>query len=137
MDWRSVAALLEVVIVLILEFQPMIPPEQMQWSGISPASVGSVDESHRLTITQPELLDWAKDRLRRAGLEFPDVDIRFHPDLMECDGHMGLFNRASNSLDMCRIDKRWILHELAHAWVHSNLTDRQRSEFTALRGLEV
>lgn len=136
MEWRSVAALLEVVIVLILEFQTMIPPEQTQRSPISAVSVSSVDESHRLSITQRDLLDWAKNRFRRAGLKFPEVDIRFHPDLVACDGHVEFFNGTTESLHMCRIDKKSILHELAHAWTHSNLTDRQRSEFTALRGLE-
>lgn len=135
-NWRSLAALFQVGIILIWDFQTLIPPEQFQSSPISAVSVSSVDESNRLSTAQRQLLSWAEDRFGRAGLEFPEVDIRFHPDLVACDGHVGFFDGATKSLNLCRIDKKSILHELAHAWAHSNLTDRQRSEFTALRGLE-
>lgn len=35
MNWRSLAALFQVGIVLIWEFQTMIPPEQIHWSPTS------------------------------------------------------------------------------------------------------
>jgi hypothetical protein len=81
-----------------------------------------------------------------AGLEPPtDTDVRFHEDLADCNGHRGRFRVEKRRVDVCvtaddpviqrRLQRRVLLHELAHVWTVDHLDAPTRDEFIALRGL--
>lgn len=89
-----------------------------------------------LTAEQQELVGWALSRFSEAGLDLPSVEFVFHQDSRSCYGHVGLYYRDRTSLHMCRLDKRTMLHELAHAWANEALTETARAAFVAHRGLE-
>jgi hypothetical protein len=91
----------------------------------------------QLTEEQQELRDFASRRFAGQGLTLPQVEVEFYPNTLECDGHKGLYWSRNRSLRMCSLDKRTMLHELAHAWANLHLTDAQRERFAELRGLEV
>ncbi len=123
--------------------QPVATRTQSTVPVSSPRTVDPVTSVERppegdqkLSAEQQLLVDWAQTRFGEAGLELPDVDFLFHADMVTCHGHVGLFYLTSRSLHMCCLDKHSILHELAHAWAHHNLSDQQRAAFTTLRGLE-
>lgn len=86
---------------------------------------------------QTALVEWATDRFDSAGLDLPDIDFVFHDSLMACDGHVGLYHASRRLLEMCRLDLRTALHELAHAWANAELDDETRHAFMASRGLDV
>ena len=80
-----------------------------------------------------EIITWAVDQYRNAGLQLPDLTISF-PKL--CDGKGALYHVGKRSIDFCRINKRRALHEFAHAWDDtSGAVDREA--FLELRGLTV
>lgn len=81
---------------------------------------------------------WALDRYTEAGLDLPTLTIRLHNSNEPCGGHAGVYRieDGTDTIDICN-EARWtILHELAHAWAHENLTDADRDAFVALQGLE-
>lgn len=89
-------------------------------------------------------MHWAGARFARAGLDLPAVAVAFHHQREECGGHPGLFrDQPDPRIDICGFSdlstpaKKTLLHELAHAWTHENLTDDDIGEFLTLRGLEV
>jgi hypothetical protein len=99
----------------------------------------------QLDPDQERLVDWAIGRYVAAGLEPPPVTLAFSSTGEPCDGHPGLFrDHPAPRIDLCpsgQLDgtaaKKTILHELGHAWADAYLTEDDRREFLALRGLEV
>ena len=90
------------------------------------------------------LLQWASSRFTRAGLDLPAVYVAFHDEREACAGHPGLFrDQPDLRIDICGFSdfstaaKKTMLHELAHAWAHENLSDHDIEEFLMLRGLEI
>ena len=85
------------------------------------AGPGSQPAWHEPRITyvdQPtpkarEIVAWAVDQYREAGLQLSDLTISF-PAL--CDGKGALYHVGKRAIDFCRINKRRALHEFAHAW---------------------
>lgn len=65
------------------------------------------------TQSQRETINWAVGRFADAGLQLPDLDIRFP---MFCNGKGALYHVGRSSIDFCRVNKKNVLHELAHAW---------------------
>jgi hypothetical protein len=85
------------------------------------------------TPKEREIVSWAVDQYREAGLQLPDLKISF-PAL--CDGKGALYHVGKRAIDFCRINKRRALHEFAHAWDDtSGAVDREA--FLELRGLTV
>jgi hypothetical protein len=82
-------------------------------------------------------IGWAVDRFERAGLELPPVVIEIHTAPADCNGHDGLFRGSETppTVLVCNRNRYIVLHELAHAWEHHNLTDDTRMEFMSLLGL--
>jgi hypothetical protein len=91
----------------------------------------------QLSKKQQELLDFAQSRFEVQRLALPQIEVEFFADTLECHGHKGLYLSRTRTLRMCSMDKKTMLHELAHAWGNLNLTDAQRERFAKLRGLEV
>ncbi|HEY7627918.1 MAG TPA: hypothetical protein VH761_12650, partial [Ilumatobacteraceae bacterium] len=69
-------------------------------------------------VTQPtpqaeQIVTWAVDQYRLAGLQLPDLTITFKAF---CSGKGALYHVGKRTIDFCRINKRRTLHEFAHAW---------------------
>jgi hypothetical protein len=94
----------------------------------------------RLTFVDPptpkaaEIIAWAVDRFRDAGLQLPDLEISFPTS---CEGKKALYHVGRSSIDFCYvINKTTVLHEFAHAWDDtSGAVDR--NAFLKMRGLSV
>ena len=77
------------------------------------------------------MVEWALDRFELAGLELPDLRLEFKT--AGCRSR-GLYNRNTQTIEICDGRKMTLLHELAHAWDHFATFDRDG--FLALRELE-
>lgn len=92
----------------------------------------------RLSAVERDAVRWAVGRFESADLELPAVAISFSADSDDCNGEQGVYRRRSgaHSIVVCVPDRdgaaidhrrrRTLLHELAHAWDHTNLTDADR-----------
>lgn len=94
------------------------------------------DDNAPRTADQQALVDFALARFEAHHLDLPDVGIQFYESLQVCGGHKGLYVHETLSLHMCSIDKATILHELAHAWANTNMSEERQAEFTQWRGLD-
>ncbi len=91
---------------------------------------------------EPSLAKWARTRFSSAGLVLPPVRISIHATKEPCNGNTGLSIHGGSveSVELCPapdagevVAKRAVLHELAHVWARSALTDEQREAFAAYR----
>jgi len=96
------------------------------------------------TESDAALTQWALTRFYQAGLELPPLIVAFHDGKQPCDGYVGLFRSADTPrVDICGFNwdrflitpKKTLLHELAHAWAGSNLTEETKDRFVRFRGL--
>ena len=100
-----------------------------------------------LTTRQQELVDWAIGRFALAGLELPEMTIRFDPSRGLCGGADGLYRHAPDegaSVTICTREgnsfaaeletRRTLLHEFGHAWDFANLTSEDRGELSRTLG---
>jgi hypothetical protein len=92
---------------------------------------------------QVEIIDWALALYDQAGLALPPIDFVRHESTDRCWGRRGAqtFQDGRSTIHICTDDTRpavefLFLHEIAHAWDHSALTDDRREAFLELRGLE-
>jgi hypothetical protein len=131
---RAASRSLAVALALLVELGPAA-------SGALPEDMVRVLGEVRLHQPNPErreLIEWAVNRYREAGLEVPPVDVYFHSESTGCRGNLGY--TAGERIDLCvRLamepgPQRIVLHELAHAWAGAHLTDEARSAFTEMRG---
>jgi hypothetical protein len=107
---------------------------------ITSASPPRIEVLHG-TPAQRAMVTWALERFERAGLPLPPMQIVFHEDIRDCQGHVGLYWAELRRLDMCvyhvdSLAKRTILHELAHAWDGFVLREPTRRDFLHLRQLQ-
>jgi hypothetical protein len=103
------------------------------------ASIASRDEADEA------LAEWAIGRFEQAGLVLPGLTIAFHDEKAECEGRYGYFRASAPAhVDICGFNgnrflvtpKRTILHELAHAWAHENLSEDSIQAFLRFRALD-
>lgn len=82
-------------------------------------------------------IGWAIDRFQRGGLDLQPVVIEIHTAPADCNGHDGLFRSSETppTVVVCNRSRYIVLHELAHAWEHHNLTDDTRQELMELMGV--
>jgi hypothetical protein len=83
------------------------------------------------TPDERAMVEWALKRFELAGLELPDLRLEFQT--AGCRSR-GLYNRNTQTIEVCDGRKMTLLHELAHAWDHFATFDRDG--FLALRELE-
>lgn len=90
------------------------------------------------TSFQRELVARALERYATAGLELPLLQVHLHNDPEECNGNRGSFSSGSTpwSITVCTEDELVYLHEIGHAWAELNLSEAERSDYVARRGLE-
>lgn len=106
--------------------------------------VSNPDETARITIRDatPSQLIRLGEALRvfeGAGLELPDLEIRFFTDNKTCGAEHGRFYPFEDiwRIHICPTEVDAVYeHELAHAWELANVTDAQRREFMQMRGYE-
>lgn len=77
---------------------------------------------------------WAIQRFEAAGLAVPPIELHLHQDTAECKGNRGIYNSDAQRIDVCVDEPAVVLHEIAHAWNHENLSDSQRSEYVSAGG---
>lgn len=84
-----------------------------------------------------DLVDEAIAQFDAAGLTLPPVEIEFFKDSKGCKGHEGIHQPAqrgqvavADRIVICNRMKIILLHELAHAWKHHNLSEETRVQFT-------
>ncbi len=89
-------------------------------------------------------VEWALGRFEQLGLKMPAVEVWYFADFSGCADPANPSRQRSGYL-LIEHDKYTIyvcgpeftlLHELAHVWDHSQLTDDLRDRFLAKRGLE-
>ena len=83
-------------------------------------------------------VDQSLELFRGAGLELPDLDVRFSDDPTDCQGHDGLFDPSTRpwTISICSDVGYVVTHELAHAWEAANLDDSEREHYMVVRGFE-
>lgn len=93
---------------------------------------------HRANPVLEQRLDWALGRFTHAGLELPPLDVTFHDGAASCDGHRGLYRLVDGiaDIEICTTTDHVILHEIAHAWVETNLNADHRSIWMDYWGLD-
>jgi hypothetical protein len=89
-----------------------------------------------LDASNQELVDFALERFAKAGLELPpELVISFPEDQSRCLRYGGLYVPRNVEVRICRPSKSTMVHELAHAWIETTLSEAARQEFLELRGL--
>jgi hypothetical protein len=77
----------------------------------------------------------AVDKFTAAGLDLPAVQIMFSDDDRACNGHLGLFESSQQPwrITICS-DLAFVpVHELAHAWIKSNINEPTRHRYLQIR----
>lgn len=124
------------LLVALLIISPMDHPSQATESQTVEIIEPEITETHPpLSAEQREFVAWGEARFAEAGLSLPEVDYVFHDDLEECGWHGGSYRPSTLTVTICNRDPKTLIHELAHAWETTSLTDETRTRFMELRGL--
>jgi hypothetical protein len=83
------------------------------------------------TDEQRKIVEWSVARYAEAGLALPSVEISFPPT---CGGKAGRYFVGQAKIEVCKVHRKTVLHELAHAWDDSTSIDRDG--FLRERGLD-
>ena len=144
---KHVARLL-IPVLLSLALQPgvlrshIVETEAAPSSGLAVAVVAEPvpigDTVSGGTSQQQEMVARALERYATAGLELPALQVHLHSDPADCNGNRGSFSSGSTpwSITVCTEDELVYLHEIGHAWAEFNLSEAERSDYVARRGLE-
>ena len=96
-----------------------------------------------LTEAQAQLVDSGIELLETAGLRLSGIDIVGYREVDGCYGRGGaaIDHGLRTEVRICvdgdgPTDDWTVIHELAHAWEHRNITDETRDVFLELRGLD-
>jgi hypothetical protein len=106
--------------------------------GSEGAELRSGVEIFGASVAQVRLVRWAIDRFEALGLQIPPVEMHFHADLRDCDGHLGYATHGRVDVCTTAVDDMThhaVLHEMAHAWLDANTSQTLRDRFLKLRGL--
>jgi hypothetical protein len=95
---------------------------------------------HGADTTQERAIDWSIRRYREAGLAgLPDLEVYLHRSHDACNGGIGLYHVGR--IDLCTEDssdpyrRNFALHEMAHAWIESNVDTAVLDRFMDVRGI--
>ena len=106
----------------------LAPPYAFRYARA--ANITYIDEP---TLSERETITWAVGRFAAAGLQLPDLDVRFP---VYCKGKGAIYHLGESSVDFCRVNRKNVLHEFAHAWDDTS-GDVDREGFLELRGLDI
>jgi len=103
-----------------------------------PVSIEPVVDVEPVADEDRSVVDEALTRFRDAGLELPDLTIRFSVDDADCHGHDGYFDPSTQpwNISICSGAKFVMTHELAHAWEAAHLADADRDQYAEVRGYQ-
>lgn len=87
------------------------------------------------TPAQQDRMRQAAARFAALDLDLPPLQVSFFDSAEPCAGHLGLFRPGEVSV--CSETDFVYEHELAHAWLHANVSEAGRRAFMELRGLDV
>jgi hypothetical protein len=118
-------------------------------SSAGSSVVQSVSNAEPLTDDEEAVVDWAMDRFAQAGLELPELTVRFDPSGELCRYNEGLYHHAPNGerfVTICTRDydtsaselwrRRTLLHELGHAWDFANMSAEDHDELGQILGAD-
>lgn len=95
---------------------------------------------HGADAAEEQAVDWALHRYRLAGLEdMPSLDVYLHPSHEACNEGIGLYH--AGRIDLCTTtssasyQRKFALHEMAHAWIESNVEPASLDRFMQVRGI--
>lgn len=95
---------------------------------------------HGADTTQERAIDWSIRRYREAGLAgLPDLEVYLHRSHDACNGGIGLYH--GGRIDLCTKDssepyqRKFALHEMAHAWTEANVDPAVLDRFMDVRGI--
>jgi hypothetical protein len=113
------------------------------------ARLDEVELVESLTPGQQALVDWATDRFAQAGLELPELTVRFDPTGELCENAEGLYRHGPNTeraVTICTPDfdtfasqlghRRTLLHEFGHAWDFANMSAENHQEIGRILGVD-
>src|SRR5262245_3625829 len=110
-----------------------VPASQITPDPPSPAHAPVIEFVDQPTPQALDTVTWAVGRFVAAGLQLPDLRIAFP---VYCGGKGALYHVGDSSIDICRVSRKNVLHELAHAWDDtSGAVDREG--FMRLRRVDV
>lgn len=124
------------IIVLLLLLTGAAAPSSTLATTITAAITTTSTPAETLSADEQDLVDFAFARFASAGVELPDVSIVFPTEARKCHGFGGIYIPAKRAVRICRPSKRTMIHELAHAWIETTISDSQRETFLELRGLD-
>jgi hypothetical protein len=97
-------------------------------------------EIHGATAAEARAVDWALGRYREAGLtHMQPLEVFLHRDHDACNSGIGLYD--SGRIDLCTMassepyQRKFALHEMAHAWAEANVDVRTLERFMDVRGI--
>jgi hypothetical protein len=90
------------------------------------------------TPAQRAMATWALDRYAAGELLLPSLEIRFLASGSVCRESLGFY--VDGVVTVCgtsatRMTRRILLHEMAHGWANSNLSEDEQVRFLGLRRL--
>lgn len=129
---RSSALILTVAVWFLGQSTDSPPTAQ----SVTAPPIPAASAPDQLDADEQELVDFAIARLAGVGIELPDVSIEFPDSEAKCKGFGGLYIPDLSTVRICRPSKTTMIHELAHSWVETTLTNAERTAFLDLRGLE-
>ena len=90
------------------------------------------------TAAQAAQLDAAVQHFADADLALPHLNVRFSDDPADCYGHLGIFDRATTpwTITICSGLAFVPTHELAHAWLETNIGAEARARYLRARHLQ-
>lgn len=95
---------------------------------------------HGASAAEERAIDWALRRYHTAGLDgMPNLELFVHRSDEGCNGGIGLY--YSGRIDLCTKDasepyqRKFALHEIAHAWTEANVDHDVLGQFMDVRGI--
>ena len=95
---------------------------------------------HEADAAQEQAVDWALHRYRLAGLDgMPSLEVYLHRSHGACNEGIGLYH--AGRIDLCTktssepYQRKFALHEMAHAWTESNVEPAILDRFMQVRGI--
>jgi hypothetical protein len=113
---------------------PLLLVVTLLLSGTAPRQSDVIIEARE--PGQQEMAEWAVARYAEAGLDLPQLVVRFSGrDLSNCGGAPGrvYLDRDPIEVRMCWNSEFVLLHELAHAWEAHNVPAAKHEPFMAMR----
>jgi hypothetical protein len=108
--------------------------------GQHPAPAREALVIHEANAAEERAIDWSIRRYREAGLGgMPDLEVYLHLSHDPCDGGIGLYH--AGRIDLCTDDssepyqRKFALHEMAHAWTEANVDTAVLDRFMDIRGI--